>query len=170
MRSYSGVSNFCDQTGSGSHPAWYPMGTTGALPRCKTAGQESCTYTLFPLTFFKFFIGNQNYIWFYKLICYDSVRREDAYPKISPHYPFLRSAGTVSAETNSVPFPSPLTTRRDYGGSILTRLHTGIPVIWLNFFPCNPILFAICTSTFSKLCKQRMKHNVEGRSVELLCK
>jgi hypothetical protein len=23
------------------------------------------------------------------------------------------------------PFPSPLTTRRDYGGSILTRLHTG---------------------------------------------
>jgi hypothetical protein len=24
-----------------------------------------------------------------------------------------------------VPFPSPLTTRRDYGGSILTRLHTG---------------------------------------------
>jgi hypothetical protein len=32
---------------------------------------------------------------------------------------------TVSPETNSVPFPSPLTTRRDYGGSILTRLHTG---------------------------------------------
>jgi hypothetical protein len=24
-----------------------------------------------------------------------------------------------------VPFPSPLTTRRDYGGSILTRIHTG---------------------------------------------
>jgi hypothetical protein len=27
-----------------------------------------------------------------------------------------------------VPFLSPLTTRRDYGGSILTRLHTGIKV------------------------------------------
>jgi hypothetical protein len=26
-----------------------------------------------------------------------------------------------------VPFPSPLTTRRDYGGSILTLLHTGWP-------------------------------------------
>jgi hypothetical protein len=35
---------------------------------------------------------------------------------------------------------------------------------------CNPILFAICTSTFSKLCKQRIKYHVEGRSVELLCK
>jgi hypothetical protein len=44
---------------------------------------------------------------------------------ISTHEPFLRSAGTVSSETNSVPFPMSLTTRRDYGGSILTRLHTG---------------------------------------------
>jgi hypothetical protein len=35
------------------------------------------------------------------------------------------SADTVSPETNLVPFPSPLTTRRDYGRSILTRLHTG---------------------------------------------
>jgi hypothetical protein len=32
----------------------------------------------------------------------------------------LRSAGTVSPKTNSVPFPSPLTTRRHYGASILT--------------------------------------------------
>jgi hypothetical protein len=32
----------------------------------------------------------------------------------------------LSPETNSVPFPSPLTTRRDYGASILTRLHTGV--------------------------------------------
>jgi hypothetical protein len=45
----------------------------------------------------------------------------------------LRSAGTVSPETNSVPFPSPLTTRRDYGGSILTRLHTGGHVLWVTF-------------------------------------
>jgi hypothetical protein len=29
-----------------------------------------------------------------------------------------------------VPFLSPLTTRRDYGGSILTRLHTG-SLVWL---------------------------------------
>jgi hypothetical protein len=39
-----------------------------------------------------------------------------------------------------------------------------------NLFLCNPILFAICTSTFSKLCKQRIKQDVEGRSVALLCK
>jgi hypothetical protein len=38
------------------------------------------------------------------------------------------------------------------------------------FFCCNHILFAICTSTFSKLCKQRIKQHVEGRSVALLCK
>jgi hypothetical protein len=37
-------------------------------------------------------------------------------------------------------------------------------------FFCNPILFAICTSTFSKLCKQRIKWQVEGRSVAFLCK
>jgi hypothetical protein len=40
---------------------------------------------------------------------------------------------------------------------ILTlALHAGgwslIPAIQQEFF-CNPILFAICTSTFSKLCK-----------------
>jgi hypothetical protein len=29
-----------------------------------------------------------------------------------------------------VPFMSPLTTRRDYGGGILTRLHTVIPLDW----------------------------------------
>jgi hypothetical protein len=39
-----------------------------------------------------------------------------------------------------------------------------------NVFPCNPIMLAICTSTFSKLCKQRTKWHVEGRSVALLCK
>jgi hypothetical protein len=33
------------------------------------------------------------------------------------------------------------------------------------FFLCNPILFAICTSTSSKLCKQQ---HVEGLSVALL--
>jgi hypothetical protein len=34
----------------------------------------------------------------------------------------------------------------------------------------NPILFAICSSTFNKLCKQRIKQHVEGRSLGLLCK
>jgi hypothetical protein len=33
----------------------------------------------------KLFISNQNYIWFYMLICCDSVWREEAYPKRSPH-------------------------------------------------------------------------------------
>jgi hypothetical protein len=40
-----------------------------------------------------------------------------------------------------------------------------------NFF-CNPILFAICTSTFSKLCKNMytcIQWHVEECSVELLC-
>jgi hypothetical protein len=35
--------------------------------------------------FLKLFISNQNYIRFYKLICCDSVWREEAYPKISPY-------------------------------------------------------------------------------------
>jgi hypothetical protein len=56
--------------------------------------------------FFKLFINNQNYIRFYKLICCDSAWREETYPKISPHLPSLRSAGTVSRETNSVLFTS----------------------------------------------------------------
>jgi hypothetical protein len=34
--------------------------------------------------YLKLFISNQNYIRFYKLICCDSVWREEAYPKISP--------------------------------------------------------------------------------------
>jgi hypothetical protein len=39
---------------------------------------------------------------------------------------------------------------------------------FLSFFPsCNPTLFAICTNTFSKLCKQRIKQRAEGRSVAL---
>jgi hypothetical protein len=46
----------------------------------------------------------------------------------------------------SVPFPSPLTICRDYGGSILTRLHTGA-IICL----CIPLLFAMCINTSSKL-------------------
>jgi hypothetical protein len=37
------------------------------------------------------------------------------------------------------------------------------------FFFYNSILFAICTSTFSKLCKQRIKQHVERRSVALPC-
>jgi hypothetical protein len=36
-------------------------------------------------------------------------------------------------------------------------------------FSCNSILFAICTDTFSKLCKQRIKWHVEEWSVALLC-
>jgi hypothetical protein len=66
------------------------------------------------LFFYKLFISNQNYIIFYKLICCDFVWREEAYSKVSTS---VRSAGTASPETNSVPFLSPLTTRRDYGGS-----------------------------------------------------
>jgi hypothetical protein len=38
------------------------------------------------------------------------------------------------------------------------------------FFFFNPILFAICTNTFSKLCQQRIKQHVEECSVALLCK
>jgi hypothetical protein len=60
---------------------------------------------------------------YFAVILYDVKR---LIQKISPHSVSLRSTGTVSPETNSVPFPSPLTTRRDYGGSILTRLHTGV--------------------------------------------
>jgi hypothetical protein len=73
--------------------------------------------------------------------------------------------------SDCVPSSSPLTTRRDYGGGILTRLHTGISVVLLpvllitprhgrveNTVPllhCNcylffrfPNLFAICRDTF----------------------
>jgi hypothetical protein len=34
---------------------------------------------------YKLFISTQNYIRFYKLICYDSIWHEEAYPKISSH-------------------------------------------------------------------------------------
>jgi hypothetical protein len=44
-------------------------------------------------------------------------------------------------------------------------LTTGL--MW-DFF-CNPILFAICTSTFSKLCKKRIQWHVEECSLVLLC-
>jgi hypothetical protein len=37
------------------------------------------------------------------------------------------------------------------------------------FFFCNLISFAICTSTFSKLCKQRVQWHVEECSVAFLC-
>jgi hypothetical protein len=37
-------------------------------------------------------------------------------------------------------------------------------------FFCNLILFAICTSTFNKLCKIRIHWHVEECSVALLCK
>jgi hypothetical protein len=36
---------------------------------------------------------------------------------------------TVSSETTKFPFLSPPTTRRDYGWSILTRLHTALPYV-----------------------------------------
>jgi hypothetical protein len=39
-----------------------------------------------------------------------------------------------------------------------------------NIFFYNPILFAVCTSTFSKLCKQHIQQHVEECSVALLCK
>jgi hypothetical protein len=40
------------------------------------------------------------------------------------------------------PFPSPLTTLRDYGGSILTRLHVGTLTLWFCFadITCRPYL------------------------------
>jgi hypothetical protein len=43
--------------------------------------------------------------------------------------------------------------------------------IWslrVSFF-CNPILFAICTTTFSKLCKTCIQWHVEECSVAFLC-
>jgi hypothetical protein len=39
---------------------------------------------------------------------------------------------TVSPEASSVPFPTPLTTRRHYGGSILTRLHTARSPVFIS--------------------------------------
>jgi hypothetical protein len=38
-----------------------------------------------------------------------------------------------------------------------------------GYFFWNPILFAICTSTFSKFCKRRIQWHVEERSVAILC-
>jgi hypothetical protein len=40
-------------------------------------------------------------------------------------------------------------------------------VLW-NFFG-SPILFAICTNTFSKLCKKRLQWHVEESLVALFC-
>jgi hypothetical protein len=41
--------------------------------------------------------------------------------------------------------------------------------LYVKFFFGNPILFAACTSTFSKLCKRRIQWHVEECSVALLC-
>jgi hypothetical protein len=49
-------------------------------------------------------------------------------PTWRARFPYLYPPGTgwpSYTPGHWVPFPSPLTTRRDYGGSILTRLHTG---------------------------------------------
>jgi hypothetical protein len=46
-------------------------------------------------------------------------------------------------------------------------------ISWSVYFFCNSILFAICTNTFSKLCKNMYKcirRHVEECSVALLCK
>jgi hypothetical protein len=53
---------------------------------------------------------------------------------ISPHEPSLRSAGTVSPETNSVPFPSPLTTRRDYCGSMKMVVRPKHVAVFLSLY------------------------------------
>jgi hypothetical protein len=45
------------------------------------------------------------------------------------------------------------------------KTHTGRG----RFFFGNPILFAICTSAFSKLCKRCIQWHVEECSVALLC-
>jgi hypothetical protein len=42
-------------------------------------------------------------------------------------------------------------------GKILCGFPRSCKVMDIYFFFCNPILFAMCTSTFSKLCKQRIK-------------
>jgi hypothetical protein len=79
--------------------------------------------------FFKLFISNQNYIRFYKLICCDSVWREEAYPKISPHNLLLGRLALSHMRLIRFTFRRllriRLRLRKDYGGSILTSLHTG---------------------------------------------
>jgi hypothetical protein len=55
---------------------------------------------------------------------------------------------------------------QDYRGGSRTRLHTGGGVFKDSF--CNPILFAICPSTFSKLCEKRLQWHAEECSVALL--
>jgi hypothetical protein len=39
----------------------------------------------------------------------------------------------------------------------------------VHIFFCNTILFAICTTTFTKLCKKHIQWHVEECSVALLC-
>jgi hypothetical protein len=50
--------------------------------------------------FFKLFISKQNYIRFYKVISCESVRREEAYPKISPHFLFQVSLNVIVHEAH----------------------------------------------------------------------
>jgi hypothetical protein len=50
---------------------------------------------------------------FYKLICWLCIWRWRGLSNDKSSLTFLRSAGTVSPETNSLPFPSPLTTQSE---------------------------------------------------------
>jgi hypothetical protein len=51
----------------------------------------------------------------------------------------------------------------------LSRYVFGEQALKKNFIFWNPILFAICTSTFRKLCKNRIQWHVAESSVVLLC-
>jgi hypothetical protein len=61
------------------------------------------------------------------------------FPPVIPFYlqSVLCSTFSKMCKQRRVPFPSPLTTRRDYGGSILTRFHTGM---------CDIRIFVCCVS------------------------
>jgi hypothetical protein len=61
---------------------WYD---TDNIEDYESNNSHIVVFVFLAVVFSKLFISNQNYIWFYKLICYDSVWREEAYPKISPH-------------------------------------------------------------------------------------
>jgi hypothetical protein len=49
-----------------------------------------------------------------------------------------------------VPFSSPLTTRRDYGGSILARLHTGM-IFQVSAAMGIRVVFCLCISSAQKM-------------------
>jgi hypothetical protein len=149
---------------------WVPDGSPTPRDTDRlTVGRNLNPTTILSLKcFFKLFISNQNYIRFYKLICCDSIYD---LKRLIQKYVLINLGWHCLTWDYWVPFPSPLTTRRDYGGSILTRLHAGVWNVKLfiiqssiSFKECSPLKV---NRLIRRTCRLHLKgrKTIQGRDV-----